>query len=143
MAEIRFIDPALTRSLRSVVLRPGRPAEECIYPEDTAPGAFHLGAFDGGRITGIASFSQEHIEGATTAFRLRGMAVDPELQGKGIGADIMNFALEHLASLGCDVLWCNARSSAVGFYMKLGMEIYSDEFDIPGIGPHYKMKRRV
>lgn len=143
MPDIRFIDPAHTRNLRSVVLRPGRPVEECIYPEDTAPGAFHLASFDGEKITGIASFSGENIEGATNAYRLRGMAVDPARQGQGIGADIMAFAFAHLASLGCDVLWCNARSSAAGFYTNLGFGIFSDEFDIPGIGPHYKMKRSL
>ena len=141
MPDIRFINPALTRDLRSRVLRPGRPIEECSYPEDTLPGAFHLGAFDGEDLVGIASFSPEHIEGTQNAYRLRGMAVDPALQGRGIGAQIMQFAFAHLGSLGCDVLWCNARTPAVGFYRNLGFETFSDEFDIPTIGPHYKMKR--
>ncbi len=143
MPNTRFIEPALTRDLRSIVLRPGRPIEECTYPEDAAPGAFHLGSFSGDRIVGIASFSREHIEGTHNAYRLRGMAVDPAFQGKGIGTHIMAFAFEHLLLLGCDVLWCNARTSAAGFYAALGFEIFSEEFDIPGVGPHYKMKRHL
>lgn len=140
---IQFILPDDTCDLRSRVLRPGRPLDECRYPDDTVPGAFHLGAFDGARLVGIASFSPENIDGTHNAFRLRGMAVEPELQGRGIGAQIIGFALSHLASLGCDVLWCNARTGAASFYRRLGFDTFSEEFDIPGIGPHYKMKRTV
>lgn len=143
MHDIRFISPDQTRDLRSRVLRPGRPLDECTYPEDDTPGSFHLGCFDGERITGIASFSQENTTGTRHAFRLRGMAVEPSLQGSGIGAAIMEFAVQHLASLGSDVLWCNARSSAADFYRRLGFSTFSGEFDIPNIGPHYKMKRDI
>ncbi len=39
------------------------------------------------------------------------------------------------------LLWCNARVVALGFYTKLGLHTEGDEFDIPGIGPHYVMTR--
>ena len=55
----------------------------------------------------------------------------------------MSFAFQYLDSLGCDVLWCNARSAAANFYRNLGFEVFSDEFDVPLYGPHYKMKRRI
>lgn len=143
MHTIRFIEAEQTHDLRSRVMRPGRPLEECIYPEDDAYGAFHLGCFDGDRITGIASFSQENVGGIgmQNAYRLRGMAVEPSLRGQGIGTAIINFAIEYLASRNCDVLWCNARSTAADFYRSLGFETFSDEFDVPNIGPHYRMKK--
>jgi hypothetical protein len=41
------------------------------------------------------------------------------------------------------LIWCNARTSAVGFYSKLSWEIAGAEFDIPDVGPHFRMWRRV
>jgi len=39
-------------------------------------------------------------------------------------------------------LWCNARLSAVPFYRASRWCIVGDEFDISGIGPHYRMEWR-
>ena len=37
------------------------------------------------------------------------------------------------------ILWCNARTSAIGFYEKLGWRVTSGPFDVPGVGPHVTM----
>ena len=37
--------------------------------------------------------------------------------------------------------WCNARTSAAGYYEKIGFVIASDEFELPDIGPHVLMVR--
>ena len=37
-----------------------------------------------------------------------------------------------------EILWCNARTTAFGFYEKMGFNIVVDEFDIPNLGPHKK-----
>lgn len=140
---VQTISAEQTHDLRSRVLRPGQPIESCSYPQDSVPGSFHLGCFRGEELLGIASFSIENLPDTHKAYRLRGMAVEPNEQGKGIGGEIISFALQHLGTVGCDVLWCNARTSAAAFYQKLGFVAFSDEFDIPGIGPHYQMKRSV
>lgn len=140
---VQQISAEQTRDLRSRVLRPGQPIEQCSYPEDTLFGSFHLGCFRGDELLGIASFNIENLPDTHHAYRLRGMAVEPTEQGRGIGGRLLAFALEYLTSLGCDVLWCNARTNAVPFYHKLGFTAFSDEFEIAGIGPHYKMKRLV
>jgi len=44
---------------------------------------------------------------------------------------------------GKPLIWCNARTSAVEFYRKLGWEILGTEFDVPDVGPHFHMWRRV
>lgn len=140
---VQYISAEQTHDLRSRVLRPGQPIESCSYPQDSLPDSFHLGGFRDAKLLGIASFNTENLPHTRTAYRLRGMAVEPEEQGKGIGYQIMLFAIEQLATLGCDVLWCNARTNAVRFYQKLGLTVFSEEFDMPGIGPHYKMQRTV
>jgi GNAT superfamily N-acetyltransferase len=61
-------------------------------------------------------------------------------QGGGLGTKLMKFALEDARKLGFSpIFWCNARIKAVPFYQRNGWQIASDEFDVPGIGPHFVM----
>jgi len=52
---------------------------------------------------------------------------------------IENFAKNELIAANASYIWCNARSSAVGFCKKSDFELISDEFEIPGIGMHFTM----
>ncbi len=67
------------------------------------------------------------------------MATDPEFQGIGAGKRLMTFAIEHIKAQRADMIWCNARVIAIPFYEKMGFEIKGDQFEIPGIGPHFLM----
>jgi predicted GNAT family N-acyltransferase len=71
------------------------------------------------------------------------MATDPEVRGAGFGAALLAGCLDAVAEAGGSELWCNARMTAVGFYRRAGFEVVSDEFDVPGIGPHVVMTRPV
>ncbi|PST81887.1 N-acetyltransferase [Pedobacter yulinensis] len=138
---VKFIPAEDTLPLRSLVLRNGKPRELCVFPADEAPGSFHLGCLKEGHIVSVASFfpAQLHaFEGM--GYQLRGMATHPQQSGRGYGAALLDFAASHLAALGIDYLWCNARAAAVGFYTKTGFEVVSAVFDVPQIGPHYEMK---
>jgi len=44
-----------------------------------------------------------------------------------------------VAGQGGTMLWFNARTVAVPFYEKHGFATRGDEFEIPGVGPHYVM----
>ncbi|MCB0793613.1 MAG: GNAT family N-acetyltransferase [Flavobacteriales bacterium] len=142
---IQFIPAKDTWELRHLVLRPHGTLADCDYPNDRDPDGFHLGAFSGERLVGIASFYKERHPELTgwIQFRLRGMAVHPEHRGRKIGARMMEFAIDHLGSRKADLLWCNAREVAKGFYLGLGMQTRGEPFDIAGIGPHFLMHRRV
>lgn len=121
--------------LRLEVLRPGMPPEAAIFPSDDAHTTVHIGAFmKDGRCVGIATLVEND------GLQLRGMAVDPTLQGHGIGTAILKLAYQVAAEQGRDSIWCNARTSASGFYTKQGWLRECDEFDIPTVGPHYKMR---
>ena len=129
-------DMAALYDLRLRVLRPGFPPEAAIFPGDDDPGTVHLGAFaDEGRrrCAGIASVY------VNDGLQLRGMAVDPEFQGRGVGAALLR-RVHQIAQERSLSLWCNARVSAVGFYRRLGWETEGAEFDIPTVGPHYIMR---
>ena len=136
------IGSVLTHDLRHEVLRPGQPRERVRYEEDTHPGAWHLGAVVRGRIVGVASFYQEPIpagHGTESDARLRGMAVRPDLQRLGIGRELIASAIGRLAERGTTRIWCNARTTASGYYANLGFQQIGDEFDMPSIGPHRRM----
>jgi len=148
--DVRPITPAETRPLRSEILRPGQPPESLVYPGDDAPDSFHAGAFVDGVLVGIATVYPEPMPAApgadldpVNAFRLRGMATRTGLQGRGIGRAVLGQCIEHVRASGADVLWCNARTGALGFYERLGFETLGDEFDIAGIGPHFVMWKDV
>lgn len=72
--------------------------------------------------------------------RLRQMAVQNNLQGKGIGASMMNFAETLARDKGYKKLTMHARKTALGFYEKLGYRLVGDEFTEVTI-PHYVMEK--
>ena len=135
------ITAAETRMLRGAVLRPGHPLESSIYPGDDDSESQHFGAFLNGELIGVASVFRQPLPGESDAnsWRLRGMAVEPARQGQGIGRAILQFGVAQIAQRGGELLWCNARSSALGFYRGAAFVTCSDEFVIPDVGPHFVM----
>jgi predicted GNAT family N-acyltransferase len=141
---IRRIEPEEVRPLRHRVLRPGQGVEETVYPGDELDDTVHLGAFDGDRLVGIASlYREDRAGGPAGGWRLRGMATEPDVRGGGFGAELLADAAHHVRASGGDELWCNARASAVGFYRRAGFDVVSEEFEVPGIGPHVVMARAI
>ena len=55
----------------------------------------------------------------------------------------MSGCIEHAGTEGGSELWGNARMPAVGFYRRAGLEVVGAEFEVPGIGPHVVMVRRL
>jgi GNAT superfamily N-acetyltransferase len=115
------------------VLRDHLPADavELVYPADEQPGSFHLAVLDGDAPVAIGSFSVEPApaqDAAAAAVRLRGMAVDPDRQGLGLGRALLGAACERLQHDGVGLLWANARTSALGFYIALGFVADGPEF---------------
>jgi predicted GNAT family N-acyltransferase len=139
---IRRVSTEDIRPLRHSVLRPGQAFLETRYPGDDA--GVHLGAFDGDRLVGIASlYEEDRVGGPAGGWRLRGMATEPDVRGAGFGAALLVGCIEEVGAAGGTEVWCNARMSAVGFYRRAGFEVISEEFDVPGIGPHVVMTRPV
>lgn len=138
---IQIITLEQTLPVRSAALRNGKSYEFCTVPEDEMKDSFHLGFMENERCLGVASFypvNREELQGK--GFQLRLMGVLPELQGKGIGAEVLSFGIEMLKKTGnTHYLWCNAREKAFSFYERLGFEFISESFDIAGIGPHKTM----
>lgn len=139
---IRFIRPEQTIPLRASVLRQGLALEESIFDGDDLATTFHLGHFnEQNELTCILTCVKEnHGKLPKDAYRLRGMATDPNHRRKGYAADLLKETMTYLKEqLNIDYLWFNARTNAFPFYEALGFEFMSDEFDIPTAGPHREM----
>jgi GNAT superfamily N-acetyltransferase len=138
---IRRISAIETRPLRQAVLRPHQRVEELVYPGDDAVETAHFGAFLDGELIGIASVYHEppHGEANEGAWRLRGMAVVPQLHRKGIGSLLLCACIDHARQHGGTTMWFNARTPAVPFYQAHDFQVRGEEFMLPDIGPHYFM----
>lgn len=142
---IRFIGPGETHLLRQMVLRPLQPVDEMEWPGDRAAGSFHAGVELGQVLVGIGTFILEQHAGLPGAkhYRLRGMAVHPGYRSKGIGGMILGFGIDQLRHEEADLVWCNARDMASGFYAKAGFSTVGLPFTIEGIGIHHLMYKRI
>src|SRR5678815_3793953 len=83
-----------------------------------------IGAFEDDDMLGCCMLVEENPE----TVRLRQMAVLNDLQGKGIGRALMNFAENLGRDRGYKTMSMHARKNAVGFYEKMGYKVTSDEF---------------
>jgi GNAT superfamily N-acetyltransferase len=145
MDEIRAISAAEVLQLRHTLLRPDLPADKLVYPGDLDDDAGHYGAFVDGTLVGIASVYEmgESFEREPGIWRLRGMAVEEHLRGRGLGARLVLATFDHARRHGGTLYWCQARTVARGFYERLGLEAVGDEFIVPNVGPHYIMRIRL
>jgi predicted GNAT family N-acyltransferase len=97
-----------------------------------------LGAFDEDKI--LACCLLTRVDEKT--LKLRQMAVQNNLQGKGIGASIMSFAETIARDKGYKNLVMHARNTAIGFYEKFGYKVKGDEFIEVNV-PHHVMEKRL
>ncbi len=129
------------RQVRYVVLRQplGMPYEETLFPGDESPETLHIVAYHKTQPVGCLTLMPPEISNDSLSVQLRGMAVLGHLQGQGIGSRL----LDYVAALAREQrwkVWCKARQTAVAFYAANGWHIVGDAFDIPKIGPHYRME---
>ena len=131
--------------MRTALLREGKLTnEQCRHATDSLPGAFHIGYHINSELVCIASFHPQGYRDFTgTGYQLRGMATVEEFRGRGIGNQVLNFGIVYLKGQNINYLWCNARKKALPFYLNMGFEIISDEFELPGIGPHYVLYVKI
>lgn len=143
MTEIREIATKDTYQIRKEELRRNVSLSHKMAGDDN-DGTLHLGLFHEGNLIGIASFMKAPLlESEGLQYQLRGMAITSALQGKGYGKELLLEAERRLADLGVEVLWCNARIVALDFYRKLGYRVIGPGFEIPEIGQHFRMFKRL
>lgn len=145
--EVARVSAERTFELRRSILRPHQSIDEMALKGDQDPETAHLCVFDGEvRAIGTASVRLEAppwVAEYDRTWRLRGMATDPTWRSRGIGTALLTAVIDHVASHGGGLLWCNARLGAVGFYGRRGMIVRGEARDELSIGPHVAMARLV
>jgi GNAT superfamily N-acetyltransferase len=140
---VRQVPVADVLDLRWRVLRPGRPRKSAGVDGDDDPTTIALAAW----VDDIA----EPISTATLviqpcpwrpgvpARRLRAMATEGTVRGRGVGAVVLAEAIARARAGGAAVLWCHARVAAQSFYTRAGFTVTGEVFDVPLVGPHVQM----
>jgi GNAT superfamily N-acetyltransferase len=74
--------------------------------------------------------------------KMRQVAVQPDLQGKGLGRILVEFSEQVARQRGFKRMVLNARDTAVDFYLRLGYEIEGEPFTEVTI-PHRRMAKSL
>ena len=164
MIEIRAIEKEETYPIRKEELRKNVSLSHKMAG-DQDPDTLHLGIFANDDLVGIvslmkasmpfvddsplevSSLEESSLEESpleeSLQYQIRGMATSGPHQGKGLGKMLLKEAEERLKAQGVQFVWCNARVVALDFYLKMGYVVHGPVFELPEIGPHYKMYKRL
>jgi predicted GNAT family N-acyltransferase len=56
---------------------------------------------------------------------------------------VLESLVRHAVDRGASRVWCNARTPARSLYERAGFSVVSEEFELPDIGPHLVMERKI
>lgn len=144
--QIRLARPEEVVDLRHAVLRAGLPRSTAVFDGDSDPETRHLVAVGpDGRVIGCATILRRPspFGDPRPAWQLRGMAVEPGLQGAGLGSRLLAAGETIVRESGHTLMWCNARTPAVAFYRRHGWETVGEEFPVETAGPHICMRKEL
>ena len=124
--------------LRDDILR--KPLGLSFSPEELEKEKHNLlmAAYEDDQMLGCCMLVEEEPQ----TVRLRQMAVLNDLQGKGIGKALMQFAENLARDRGYRRITMHARKNALGFYEKMGYKKVGKEFHELTI-PHYLMEKEL
>jgi len=129
---VRSVSPATLYDLRRRVLRGDDPNVEVSNPGDDLASTRHYGGYLGPRVVVSASLYARPAPFAPdeSAYQLRYMATDYDVQGKGFGSELLEWVLHDLSGRGASRIWANARVSAVDFYVASGWRVVDNSWHI-------------
>lgn len=130
--EIQRISWEKTIPLRHRILWPNKPPAFCQLEGDQD--ALHFGAFVDNQLVCVASVFLKKNKA-----RLRKFATDEHYQNQGIGSKVLLHIIKYLKDLNTEYFWCDARETALSFYMRFDMYKSSERFYKSGV-PYVKME---
>ena len=142
---VKEIKPKDCYFIRHQVLWQHKSFDDCGIDIDDQVGSFHLGAYKADKLICVASFFKQTQAkfSEKNQYRLRAMATLSSAQNTGAARALLNTAFKILKDKDQNLLWCDARIIATGFYEKLGFEKLGDSYSIPIIGLHYLMYKTL
>lgn len=126
MLSIEQIRPEHTWRLRLQILYPNETLQSMQMEQDNH--GYHFAAFKDNFIIAVVSLFKHERD-----WQFRKFAVADAAQGQGIGRDLLNHITTFVENENGELLWCNARLSAVGFYNKFGFSAVGEVFHKNGI----------
>ncbi len=108
--------------------------------ESEPPDAFAIGAFEGDQLIAVGLVGPE---GEARAWRVRGMATLPEARRRGAGGAVLEALLDRARAGGAHEVWASVRTPARTLYERAGFRVDSQVYEVPHIGPHVMMRRRL
>lgn len=134
-----------THDLRRRILREGRSDAEVCFAGDDADDTLHLAVIDHrGKPVAVATSSAApcHLRAGRRAWRIRGMAVEPDHRGEGLGSQLLHEVEARATAAGVEVLWAEARDTALHFYRSRGWSVHGNGYTTPATGlPHHTVIR--
>lgn len=100
---------------------------------------FHIAAYLDGNLVGILLLKPAE---KPQVIKMRQVAVDASLQGRGIGKAMVLFSEEFIKAKGFTSIELHARETAVPFYLSMNYAISGERFEEVGI-PHFKMLKQL
>jgi GNAT superfamily N-acetyltransferase len=134
---VRSVPVPQTRALRHSILRPHQPIAQTLAAEPD--GAHAVGAFDGTELIAAGLIARDPKD-EPGSWRVRGMATTELARGRGAGTAVLAALLDHARARSARRVWCNVRTPARSLYERAGFKTVSEEFELPGIGPHFLME---
>jgi ribosomal protein S18 acetylase RimI-like enzyme len=145
MIEIKKINAFDILIVRHPVLRAGKPLESCHFEGDDLPSTVHFGLYLDKQLIAVISVFEVKNKLFTeeNQYQIRGMAVLEEFQKRGFGEQLLQYCENEIRLKKGELIWFNARETAVGFYKKSGYKIIGGQFEIPDVGPHFILFKRI
>ena len=145
MFEIKEISAFETIIVRHPVLRFGKPIETCRFEGDDLPTTLHFGLFYEDQLSAVISVFEEKsiLFFEENQFQIRGMAVLEPHQKKGFGEALLKYCENQIRNNRVEIIWFNARQTAIGFYEKYQYQKIGDGFEIADIGIHYVLFKKL
>lgn len=132
----------VVRPLRHRHLRPDQSEDAVEYKSDDCETCRHFAVRDAdGAIIGVGtSHHADRVAGqapfGTPGVRIRGMAVEDDWRGQGVGAALIGAMVGAAVAEGMVEMWANARTNVRQFYTRNGFKEVSQAFELPHIGEH-------
>lgn len=123
---INQISAAQTWPIRHKVMWPEYPLDFVKIKNDEE--GLHFGLWLDAELVSVISL---FIEGQEAQFRK--FATLEHLQGKGLGTALLSHLIDFSKKHKVQLLWCHARTSALPFYQKFGLDATGDTFVKEGI----------
>ncbi len=143
MISVKEIKTEQTYRIREEVLRKGIDLSSQ-FTGDFDKESFHLGLFYKNELVSIVSFMKiKHNMLNGEQYQLRGMATKNKFQGKSFGKILIEKSVKILINKDINYVWCNARVIALNFYKRNGFVIIGEPFEIPQIGKHFLMSKKL